>query len=208
MLAKRGARGYYGVDFLVPKDSNEVYALEINLRLCGTTHPYFTMKLLTGGSYDKKTGLFYSGTGILKYYRATDNLHKPQYHGLLPADILDNPDLHHLRYSSSTQTGVVFHLLGALSEHGKLGLTAIADSREDAFRLCNEVEEILDRATSKNTHASLGQQSALVPRGHLSPVLNVLTYGNKADKRALRIFITVCIHGDEVCFPSAKQLTV
>lgn len=29
-------------------EGHYVYALEINLRQCGTTHPYFTMKFLTG----------------------------------------------------------------------------------------------------------------------------------------------------------------
>lgn len=51
ILASKGVVGYYGVDFLVKKsdaDNVEVFALEINLRQGGTTHPYFSMKFLTG----------------------------------------------------------------------------------------------------------------------------------------------------------------
>ena len=61
ILAKKGVRGHFGVDFLTtttpPQDAEKatnehdgyyVFALEINLRQCGTTHPYFTMKFLTG----------------------------------------------------------------------------------------------------------------------------------------------------------------
>lgn len=36
------------------RDGNYVYALEINLRQCGTTHPYFTMKFLTGMKKEKE----------------------------------------------------------------------------------------------------------------------------------------------------------
>ena len=34
-----------------------VRALEINLRVLGTTHPFLALKFLTGGAFDSKTGL-------------------------------------------------------------------------------------------------------------------------------------------------------
>ena len=49
-------------------------ALEINLRMGGTTHPYLALQFITGGSLDPATGLFLSPSGHPKYYRATDNL--------------------------------------------------------------------------------------------------------------------------------------
>ena len=49
-------------------------ALEINLRMGGTTHPYLALQFLTGGQLDPATGLFLSPSGQAKYYRATDNL--------------------------------------------------------------------------------------------------------------------------------------
>jgi hypothetical protein len=36
---------------------------------------------------------------------------------------------HRLHFDTGTETGTVFHLMGCLSEFGKLGLTSIGDSR-------------------------------------------------------------------------------
>ena len=52
---------------------------------------------------------------------------------------------HHLHYDSSTQTGTLFHLMGALSEFGKLGLTCIGSSPQEAQAIYDYVEASLDR---------------------------------------------------------------
>ena len=67
-------------------------ALEINLRMGGTTHPYLALQFLTGGQLDPETGLFLSPTGHAKYYRATDNLQSEAYRGLLPEDLIEIAD--------------------------------------------------------------------------------------------------------------------
>ncbi|MEA5534253.1 peptide ligase PGM1-related protein [Crocosphaera sp. XPORK-15E] len=152
-LAKRGAMERYGVDFLaVRKLTNkgeewEIEAIEINLRKGGTTHPFMTLKLLTNGSYDESTGLFYTQQDQEKYYIASDNLQKPQYAGLLPDDLMDIIAKHHLHFDSSTKTGTLFHLMGALSEFGKLGLTCIGNSLAEAEAIYQQVEDVLDKET-------------------------------------------------------------
>eukprot|EP01111_Echinosteliopsis_oligospora_P019426 TRINITY_DN940_c0_g1_i1.p1 TRINITY_DN940_c0_g1~~TRINITY_DN940_c0_g1_i1.p1 ORF type:complete len:541 (+),score=93.80 TRINITY_DN940_c0_g1_i1:101-1723(+) len=157
VLASKGVMGHYGVDFLVQGDCNKsddvkIYAIEINLRQCGTTHPFFTMKLLTGGTYDKKTGLFLGSNNKHKYYCASDNLHKDQYKGLIPEDIIDLcKENSELRYDKVAEKGPVFHLLGALSEHGKIGLTCIADSSEEAMQIMKRVESIFDAVSPPST---------------------------------------------------------
>ena len=85
-----------------------------------------------------------------KYYIASDNLQKPQYHGLLPYDLMDIIAKHHLHFDSSTKTGTVFHLMGALSEFGKIGLTSIGNSWEEAETIYQTVENILDSETEDN----------------------------------------------------------
>jgi hypothetical protein len=125
-----------------------VTALEINLRMGGTTHPYLALQFLTGGSLDPANGLFLSPTGHAKYYRATDNLHSESYRGLLPEDLVDVLTDNKLHYSHGSESGVLFHLIGALSEFGKLGLTAIANSREEVDDLYLRTLEVLDRETS------------------------------------------------------------
>jgi hypothetical protein len=151
VLAAKGAIESFGVDFIAtqnPDQSWDIQAIEINLRKGGTTHPLMTLKLLTNGHYDYQTGSFFTPQGKEKYYIASDNLQKPQYRGLLPSDLMDIIAAHGLHFDSSTKTGTVFHLMGTLSEFGKLGLTSIGNSPEEANAIYQQVEEVLDLETA------------------------------------------------------------
>jgi hypothetical protein len=52
---------------------------------------------------------------------------------------LAKPTTDHLHYSGAT-----LHLLGALHQHGKMGATCIADSREEADALYERVDQTID----------------------------------------------------------------
>ncbi len=56
VLAAKGVLGRFGVDFIsVPEDGGwRHYAIEINLRKGGTTHPFLMLQFLTAGSYDRQ----------------------------------------------------------------------------------------------------------------------------------------------------------
>eukprot|EP00026_Physarum_polycephalum_P002624 Phypoly_transcript_02631.p1 GENE.Phypoly_transcript_02631~~Phypoly_transcript_02631.p1 ORF type:complete len:853 (+),score=145.66 Phypoly_transcript_02631:90-2648(+) len=196
-------------------DGHYVYALEINLRVCGTTHPYFTMKFLTDASYDKRTGLCYSSKGTLKYYTSSDCLHKEQYKGLLPQDVLEGFAKKNLIFDSESQSGIAFHLLGSLSEHGKVGITCVADTAEAATSLFVQVQKVLEELGS---NPRLGAKEPIMPRKEMLalrrtaqgetiqvPTREFLTYRNAAmkvgdkDHHAKKLLITVAVHGDEVC---------
>lgn len=154
VLADKGALERFGLDFVAvqqPTGQWDLQAIEINLRKGGTTHPFMTLKLLTYGRYDLNTGLFYNQQGCPKYYMATDNLHKPSYYGLIPSDLMDIIAQHHLHFNSTTETGTVFHLIGCLSEFGKLGLTSIGNSPQEAEAIYNQVIAALDIETSVST---------------------------------------------------------
>jgi hypothetical protein len=114
----------------------------------GTTHPYLALQFLTGGSLDPASGLFLSPSGQAKYYKATDNLYSPRYRGLLPEDLVDLLTVNKLHYSHGSESGVLFHLIGALSEFGKLGLTAIANSPAQVDELYGHTLEVLDKETA------------------------------------------------------------
>jgi len=151
-LSAHGVVSRFGVDFLVHRDSADepwkTTALEINLRMGGTTHPYLALQFLTGGALDTTTGLFLAPSGQAKYYKATDNLYSDRYRGLLPEDLVDLLTINKLHYSHGTESGVLFHLIGALSEFGKLGLTAIANSPAQVDELYAHTLEVLDRETA------------------------------------------------------------
>ena len=151
VLASYGVVSRFAVDFLAWRNGDDdewrLTALEINLRMGGTTHPYLALQFLTGGQLDPQSGLFLSPTGHAKYYRATDNLRSDHYRGLLPEDLIEILTINKLHYGHGTESGVLFHLIGALSEFGKLGVTAIANSRDEVEELYQRTLDILDRET-------------------------------------------------------------
>jgi hypothetical protein len=155
-LAAKGALERLGIDFIAihhPERTGtpeewELQAIEINLRKGGTTHPFMTLKLLTNGSYNLADGLFYSRQGMPKYYVASDNVESAQYRGLMPDDLMDILARNRLNFQSTTETGTVFHLMGCLSEFGKLGLTSIGNSLEEAEAIYEQAIAVLDQETS------------------------------------------------------------
>ncbi|HEY9626518.1 MAG TPA: peptide ligase PGM1-related protein [Coleofasciculaceae cyanobacterium] len=165
-LAAKGALERFSLDFIAvrqpaptadaPEDW-DIQAIEINLRKGGTTHPFMTLKLLTHGRYDFATGTFYNQEGKPKYYVATDNLQKDAYKGLSPRDLMDIIAQHNLHFNSNTETGTVFHLIGCLSEFGKLGLTSIGNSPQEAEIIYQKVIQALDQETRN------GQATPLTP---------------------------------------------
>lgn len=150
VLAGHGVISRFAVDFVVLRDEESepwrAAAIEINLRMGGTTPPFLALQFLTGGKLDVVSGDF-SSHGTRKYYYATDNLRSPAYRGLLPEDLIDILTLHRLHFQPATETGVLFHMIGALSEFGKVGVTCIGDSREEADELFSRTQAILDQET-------------------------------------------------------------
>jgi hypothetical protein len=151
-LAEYGVVGRFGVDFISVQEGNHWYhyAIEINLRKGGTTHPFLMLKFLTDGNYDPVTGLYRTPSGQSRFYYASDNLEQDHYRGLTPEDLIDISVYHNLHFHSATQEGVVFHLIGALSEFGKLGVVCIGDSPQKARQYYHDTVEILNREARKN----------------------------------------------------------
>lgn len=156
-LRQRGVVSRFAVDFVVTRDASgqwQAYAIEINLRMGGTTVPFLALQFLTGGYLDKASGQFIAPDGHHKFYRATDRLASPAYRGLLPEDLMDILDTHNLGFSADRRTGVLFHMMGALSEHGKVGVTTIGNSAEEADSLFRRTVEVLDFEAGDETRAS------------------------------------------------------
>lgn len=150
-LAQRGVMGRFAIDYVSvpqPDGSWQHHAIEINLRKGGTTHPFLTLKFLTDGGYDPTDGCFYSQSGRPKVYYATDTLQCDRYKGLRPVDLIDISVFHGLHFHGPTERGVVFHLISALSEFGKVGIVAIGDNDAQADFLYRKTLEVLDEETS------------------------------------------------------------
>ena len=148
-LSRLGAIGRFGVDFISVRENNRWrhYAIEINLRKGGTTHPYLMLQFLTDGFYDHHTGIYHTPNGRNLYYVATDCLQSDAYKNLTPEDLIDIAICHNLHFNATKQEGVMFHLLGALPEHGKLGMVCIGATPERAQELYLQTVEVLDKET-------------------------------------------------------------
>ncbi|MFZ2103034.1 MAG: peptide ligase PGM1-related protein, partial [Oricola sp.] len=146
-LAEKGVLGRFAIDFISLRDGDgwKHHAIEINLRKGGTTHPFLMLQYLTDGAYDAATGLFCTPGGDPRFYYATDNLESECYKGLLPEDLIDIAVRNGIHFHGATQTGVVFHLIGALSEFGKLGCVCVGRNPQDAEQLFRATVAILDR---------------------------------------------------------------
>jgi hypothetical protein len=153
ILAQRGVVGRFSTDFVSVKNPKsgvwDHYAIEVNLRKGGTTHPFLTLKFLTDGTYDTTTGLFYTPSEKEKYYYASDTLHSDHYKGLSPDDLINIAVYHGLHFHGATERGVVFHLMGALSEFGKLGLVCIGDNPQQAMFLYNKTVGVLNQEAAR-----------------------------------------------------------
>ena len=154
VLARKGVVGRFATDFVSVKDPETLrwdhYAIEVNLRKGGTTHPFLTLKFLTDGRYDYESGRFLTPTGRPKHYYASDTLQNDLYRGFSPDDLINISVYHDLHFHGASERGVVFHLMGALSEFGKLGIVCIGDNQKQARFLYNKTVGVLDHEAQKH----------------------------------------------------------
>lgn len=146
-LAREGVLGRFAIDFVVTRNAGgaawQPYAIEINLRKGGTTHPFLTLQFLTGGTYDPKTALFTAPSEREKHMIATDHYESPLLRGITHDDLFDIVVRYGLHFDHGRQTGVVFHMMSALSEHGRVGLTAVGDSPAQADAIYDRAAQVL-----------------------------------------------------------------
>jgi hypothetical protein len=154
VLCDKGVLGRFAIDFISVKEKNSWthYPIEINLRKGGTTHPYVSLQFLTDGNYNADDGSYYTANGQVRYYFCSDNLRGEQFHGLTPHDLIDIAMLHGLHYDGTSQEGVLFHLIGALSQFGKLGVVCIGKSPKRAMEFYNKAVEVLHLETVDPLH--------------------------------------------------------
>lgn len=142
-LAREGVVGRFGIDFVVARrgDAWHPYAVEINLREGGTSHPFGTLFLLAGGGCDPSGAHFATARGEPRCYVATDDLEDPRVRGIPISAFLAAADAAGLGWDPTAQTGVVWHMLAALGPLGRVGVTAIGADRaeaQDLFDRCGE----------------------------------------------------------------------
>jgi hypothetical protein len=150
-LAEEGALERYAVDFIARNHGGgwDLQAIEVNLRQGGTTHPYMALSAITAGRLDPETGLYMSPTGVPLHYVATDNFCDARLRGLMPVDLIDIVAEAGLHFDPARLRGSVFHLLGCLSEFGKLGMTCIGSSPGQAEQVYRATRDELLKAAAE-----------------------------------------------------------
>jgi hypothetical protein len=146
-LVTAGVLGRFAFDFVVVRRGQAwtPYCIELNLRKGGTTHPFLTLQFLTDGTYDPERAVFTAPSGRPKCFVATDHLESEAYRGLRAEDVFDIMVRQGLHFNQTRQTGIVLHMLTALSERGRLGLTAVGESQDEADALYRQAVGVLDQ---------------------------------------------------------------
>ena len=146
-MQKEGVLGRYSIDFISVKQPSgwQHYAIEINLRKGGTTHPFIMLQFLTGGVFNWKEGFYMMPNGQTRCYFASDNVVSEKYKGLTPYDLIDIAMCNNIQYDSVKQTGVMFHMIGALSQYGKLGMVCIGNTVAEAKGFYQKAIAVLEK---------------------------------------------------------------
>ena len=138
--------GRFAIDFVSVRDAAggwSSYAIELNLRKGGTTHPFLTLQFLTDGRYDAPSGLFLTAEGNEKHLVATDHLEAESLRALTIDDLFDIVARHRLHFDQARQVGVVFHMISCLTEHGRVGMTAVGNTAMEAEAIYQRAEKTL-----------------------------------------------------------------
>ena len=83
--------------------------------------------------------------GQTRCYFSSDNVVNERYKGLTPHDLIDIAMCNKIQYDGARQTGVMFHMIGAISQFGKLGLVCIGNTVEEAKEYYTKTIQALDQ---------------------------------------------------------------
>lgn len=148
LLAAEGVIGRFGVDFVAAADGDgdwQVFAIEINLRKGGTTHPYTVLRNIVPGHYEPERGGWVADRdGSPRWYSASDNVVDPAWRGLPPRDVIEALRAAGLEFHDERGSGVVLHMLSGLAIDGRFGLTAIGRSQDEAASLHEATRATVD----------------------------------------------------------------
>ncbi len=156
-LAAKGVLGRISVDFAAARDETgtwRVFALELNLRKGGTTHPFALLRNLAPGHYDPKQGLWLARDRTPRFYAATDNLIDARWLNLPPASVIGAIREAGLEFDYERGSGIVVHMLSCLAVDGRFGLTAIGNTPDHASELYDAVAPLVTKAAEATARPS------------------------------------------------------
>lgn len=133
VLAKKGVLGFFGVDYVVSEE--KIYAIEINIRQGGTTHPFQMTSKITNSHLCPETHVLRDVNQQPYCYRSFDNYTHPGLSEVTADILLTYMRAENLLFSQEKKSGVVFYLLNALDEYNKLGFVCIGHNQAEINEL-------------------------------------------------------------------------
>jgi hypothetical protein len=141
-LTELGFRGTFGVDF-VTSMTDEIFAVEVNLRKVGPSHVLSYLESLVGSSVDEHGALQRDESTVHYVHR---RVFQPEILlGEKPQVVVDRLRRARLLYQHDTGEGVMLHILGALLGYGYVELTSIANSGEVAATISEAALAVTSR---------------------------------------------------------------
>lgn len=154
VLASKGVTSRCSVEFAARRSPSgwRLRATRIRFGMGETTHPMLALRFLTGGKLESSSGAFHAPRGQAKFYRASDDVCSESYKGLLPEDLIEILTINRLGFNPRSETGALFHMIGAVSQFGRLGVVSIGDTRAEADRTFEGALRVLDDETRFGRH--------------------------------------------------------
>jgi len=156
-LARKGVRGFCGVDFLATKTEGsdwDIIALEINLRLCATTFAYFSLLTVVDENLvNKKHYIHLDEVVLSKQFTVPELIHE-----------LEKNNLH---YDWNKGKGILFSTLSTLHKENEVGLICIGDSIAEVDALQNAFMKEMNATIKSHTKAEeegIAEVTKSVPR--------------------------------------------
>ena len=145
-LAEIGVRGGdFGVDFVAVRDDGGGWRLlgcELNLRTTATKHGFLMATGLLGAMPNDAGRIFVDGAE--RVYHATDGIIDSRYLGLHPSQLIAAVRESGLGYDHDRKTGIVLHMMSAVTHFGKFGAVGIGEDQAQAAALIRGLRDLVD----------------------------------------------------------------
>lgn len=152
VLRDQGVIGRFAIDFMSRQEKGvwKHYAVDLNMRKGGTTHPYQWTQAVTGAEFDLPSGTFRMPDGTERVYIGTDNFKRIGLKGKSSEDLLRILDQVKTTLPDGSKLGSFFHLVGTMPEYGKVGFTTVGRTQEEAQALYNRTVKVLEELAARN----------------------------------------------------------
>lgn len=144
-LKKFKVYGVSSVDFLLSRINGKVecFVIELNIRKGGTTHPFMLSNFAIDLEGKFKKGLLLSKNNTHYVYRSNDNFYPCKITAPKVSDLMIKSKKASILFNKKVKKGVIFHLLNAYTDFGKVGYTVLAPTKSEVLDYEKTLNQVL-----------------------------------------------------------------